>query len=45
VTLSVCQHSAEAHGVSLGGLPPEVHCGSQLQNAMMQHAADRVVVL
>jgi len=45
VTLSVCQHSAEAIGVSVAGLPPEIRCGSQLQNAMMQHAADRVVVL
>ena len=45
VTLSVCQHSAAGLGVSVAGLPSEIHCGSQLQNAMMQHAADRVVVL
>jgi predicted peroxiredoxin len=45
VTMGVCQHSAEGLGVSVTGLPPEVHCGSQLQNAMMQHAADRVIVL
>ena len=45
VTMSVCQHSAEAIGVTLAGLPPEISCGSQLQNAMMHHAADRVVVL
>ncbi len=45
VTMSVCQHSAETIGVSIEGLPPEIRCGSQLQNAMMQHAADRIVVL
>lgn len=45
VTMSVCQHSAEAIGVSVKGLAPEICCGSQLQNALMQHAADRVVVL
>lgn len=45
VTMSICRHSAEAIGVSVTGLPPGVSCGSQLQNAMMQHAADRVVVL
>ncbi|MBI3575558.1 MAG: DsrE family protein [Gammaproteobacteria bacterium] len=45
VSMSVCQHSAETLNMSVAGLPPEIHCGSQLQNAMMQHAADRVVVL
>jgi predicted peroxiredoxin len=45
VTMSVCQHSAEAIGVGVAGLPAEIRCGSQLQNAMMQHDADRVVVL
>jgi hypothetical protein len=45
VTMGVCQHSAEGLGVSVAGLPPDVHCGSQLQNALMQHAADRVIVL
>ena len=45
VSMSLCRHSAEGAGVSVAGLPTEIQCGSQLQNAMMQHAADRVVVL
>lgn len=45
VNVSVCQHSAEHHGVALDALPPEIVRGSQLNNAMMQHGADRVVVL
>jgi len=45
VTLSVCTHSAERHGVSLEALPEAVVRGSQLNNAMMNHQAERVVVL
>lgn len=45
VTMSLCRHSAEHLGVSIEGVPPEITRGSQLQNATMQHAADRVVVL
>lgn len=45
VSMSVCKHSAEALGVSVEELAAEIRCASQLQNAKMQHAADRVVVL
>ena len=45
VSVSVCEHSAKAHGVSIESLAPQIRCGSQLNNAMMVHAADRVVVL
>lgn len=45
VTMSVCEHSAKAHGVSIEHLAPQIRCGSQLNNAMMVHAADRVVIL
>lgn len=45
VTLSVCEHSARAHGVNAERLPPQIRCGSQLNNAMMARDADRVVVL
>jgi hypothetical protein len=45
VRLSLCQHSAAHHAVATEALPPSVVRGSQLNNAMMQHAADRVVVL
>lgn len=45
VTLSVCEHSAKHYAVRTEGLPPAIKCGSQLNNAMMNHNADRVVVL
>lgn len=45
VTMSACEHSAKACNVSIERLPPQIRCGSQLNNAMMAHAADRVVIL
>jgi len=45
VSVSVCDHSAKMLGVNTGGLSPSIVCGSQLQNAMMNHNADRVIVL
>ena len=44
VTLSLCSHSAERHGVKTDALPEAVVRGSQLNNAMMNHQAERVVV-
>ena len=45
VSVSVCDHSARNHGVNIESLSPNIVCGSQLQNAMMNHNADRVIVL
>ena len=45
VSLSMCDHSAKMHGVNAEGLSPKIVCGSQLHNAMMNHNADRVIVL
>lgn len=45
VTVSLCDHSAKRHGVETEGLPEAVVCGSQLNNAMMNHGAERVIVL
>ena len=45
VAMSVCEHSAKRHGVETAGLPREIVCGGQYQNAMMVHGADRVIVL
>ena len=45
VSLSVCDHSAKVRGVNTEGLSPKIVCGSQLNNAMMNHDADRVIVL
>ena len=45
VSLSLCDHSAKMFGAKTEGLPPKIVCASQLNNAMMNHNADRVVVL
>jgi len=45
VSVSMCEHSASMLGVNTKGLSPNIVCGSQLQNAMMNHNADRVIVL
>ncbi len=45
VSVSFCDHSAKHIGVSSEGLPKEIVCGSQYNNAVMQHEADRIIVL
>jgi len=45
VSMSLCDHSAKVLGARTEGLPPKVVCASQLSNAMMNHDADRVIVL
>lgn len=45
VTLGLCEHSAKGYGLPIEGLPREIVRGSQYQNAVMTHHADRVIVL
>lgn len=45
VTMSFCDHSAGREKVSKEGIPAEVVCGSQFNNANMMHDADRVINL
>lgn len=51
MSVSVCDHSTSRHGVNTEGVSPKtvcgtkIVCGSQFQNAMMNHNADRVIVL
>jgi len=45
VAMSFCDHSAKHLGVATEGLPREIVCGSQYNNAVMMHDADRVIVL
>ena len=45
VSSSFCDHSAKHLGVSSEGLPQEIICGSQYNNAVMMHDTDRVIVL
>lgn len=45
VNVSVCEHSAKAFGVVPDTVPGRVRFGSQLNNASMVGASDRVIVL
>ena len=45
VSMSFCDHSAGHENVSKEGLPAEIVCGSQFNNANMMHDADKVINL
>jgi len=45
VKMSFCDHSAEGLGTKVEGLPEEIMCGSQFDNATMNHESDKVIVL
>lgn len=45
VSISFCSHSAREKGVATEGRPEGVTVGSQLNNAMMVQAVDRMIVL
>lgn len=45
VSMAFCDHSAKGLGVVTEGIPQEIVCGSQYNNAIMVNSADRVIVL
>jgi predicted peroxiredoxin len=45
VSMSLCRHSAEEHSIDLDGIPEGITRGSQFDNAVMSHEADRIIVL
>jgi predicted peroxiredoxin len=45
VSMSFCDHSAKRADVALDGIPKEIVCGSQFDNANMNHDSDKVIVL
>jgi predicted peroxiredoxin len=45
VTMAFCDHSAKHMNVSTEGLPGEIACGSQFDNANMNQESDRGIVL
>lgn len=45
VNMSFCDYSAKTFGVRTEGLPQEIVCGSQYNNAEMNHNSDKVIVL
>ncbi len=45
VSVSFCSHSAREYGIDTDSISDSVVCGSQLNNAMMNNEADKVIVL
>ena len=45
VEMSYCTNSANKIGVAVDGVAPEIIAGSQMNNAVMNHSADKVIVL
>ena len=45
VEMSYCDYSIQRTGVSKDGVPDKITCGSQFNNASMNHDSDRVIVL
>jgi len=45
VKMSYCDHNATGKGISKEGIPQDIICGSQYNNATMIHDVDRVIVL
>lgn len=45
VRMSFCDFNARGYAIAKDGLPPEIICGSQYDNALMVNEADRVIVL
>lgn len=45
ITMSYCDHSAKTLEISTEGIPAEIVCGSQFNNANMMHDVDKVINL
>ncbi len=45
VSISLCEHSAKNYGINTNDLSKDISSASQFNNAMMNHDADRVIVL
>lgn len=45
ITLSYCNYNAQKLFIDNDQLPDNISCGSQYNNALMAHEADRVIVL
>jgi len=45
VSITLCEHSAKSYGINTEDLSKDIICASQFNNAMMNHNADRVIVL
>ena len=44
VSMSFCDHSAKRAQIATEGIPGDIVCGSQFDNANMNHDSDKVIV-
>lgn len=45
ISMSFCDYTTQKNGISKEGICDKIVCGSQYDNATMNHVADRVIVL
>ncbi|MDH4029047.1 MAG: DsrE family protein [Nitrospirota bacterium] len=45
ISMSFCDYTTQKNGISKEGICDKIVCGSQYDNATMNHEADRVIVL
>jgi predicted peroxiredoxin len=45
ISMSFCDYTTQKNGISKEGICEKIVCGSQYDNASMNHVADRVIVL
>ncbi len=45
INMSYCDYTTQQNGISKEGICDKIICGSQYNNATMNHEADRVIVL
>lgn len=45
IDMSYCDYTTQEIGLSKEGFPEKIVCGSQYNNAIMNHEADRVIVI
>ena len=45
LTMSFCDYSTNTVEISTEGIPGEIACGSQFDNANMNHDSDKVIIL
>ncbi len=45
ITMSFCDHNAKKFEADTEGIPDEIVCGSQFDNATMHHDCDKIIVL
>ena len=45
INMSFCDYTTQKNGISKEGICEKIVCGSQYNNATMNHDADRVIVL